>query len=122
MEAKVIIVSVVKSNKSSNNVFQVAISGQAKAEAFCKSAYKAMRFMFLLKKRTGLNISENCIAYLSNVIKQEQAAKAAALQQKVENLAESHSVDNVLAKAEEQKAEKPKRQRKSKKAAKTAAQ
>ena len=117
MEAKVIIISVQKSNKSDNMVYAVAITGEENPQGFCKSAYKAMRYAFLLKKQTGLNISENCLAYLSNVIKQEKASKAAEVQEKVEEFCESHSVDNVLAQksepqAEQPKEEKPKRQRK----------
>ena len=50
MEKREIIVSVVKSNQSDNNVWAVAITGDEQPSAHCKSAYKAMRFMFLLKK------------------------------------------------------------------------
>ena len=50
MEAKVIIVTEVKSNKSENNVWMVAITGEEQGKAYCKSPYKAMRFAFLLKK------------------------------------------------------------------------
>ncbi len=109
MEAKVIIVSSVKSNKSDNKVWAVAITGEQQPQAHCKSAYKAMRFAFLLKKRTGLNISENCLARLSQSIKEAKPAKADALQEIVKDFAESHSVDNILAKPEEpkKKARKP---------------
>ena len=58
MEAKYIIISIVKSNNSENNVWAVAITGEEKPEGFCKSAYKAMRFAFLLKKRTGVMIDD----------------------------------------------------------------
>ena len=53
MEAKVIIVSVVKSNKSENNVWAVGITGEEQEQAYCKSAWKAMKFAFLLKKQTA---------------------------------------------------------------------
>ena len=43
----------------------------------------AMRFAYLLKKRTGLNISENCLARLSQEIK-AVAVKPAQEQQKAE--------------------------------------
>ena len=43
MEAKVIIISVVKSNKSENNVWMVAITGEEQGKAYCKSPYKAMK-------------------------------------------------------------------------------
>lgn len=115
MEAKVIIVSSVKSNKSNHNVWAVAVTGEEQPTAFCKSAYKAMRFAFMLKKRTGFNISENCLSYLSFVIAKQKAKKAEAVQEVVEDFVEQHSVDNVLAQKPEPKAEqeeKPKKQRK----------
>ena len=86
MEAKVIIVSAQKSNKSENTVWAVAITGEEKAQAFCKSAYKAMRFAFMLKKRTGLNISDNCLSRLSKEIAGQKSAKAAEMQEKVQEV------------------------------------
>ena len=77
MESKVIIVSVVKSNKSENNVWAVAITGEEQMQAYCKSAYKAMRFAFLLKKQTGLYIEDDSLKSLSEVIAQQKAAQAA---------------------------------------------
>ena len=97
MEARVIIASAKKSNKSENTVWAVAITGEKKPQAYCKSAYKAMRFAYLLKKRTSLNISENCLARLSQEIAGQKAAKAAEVKEVVEEFIESHSVDNVLA-------------------------
>lgn len=81
MEAKVIIVSVVKSNKSENNVWAVGITGEEQEHAYCKSAWKAMKFAFLLKKQTGLYIEDASLHMLSEEIakqKAEAAAKAAA--------------------------------------------
>ena len=115
MEAKVIIVSSVKSNKSDNKVWAVAITGEEQPQAHCKSAYKAMRFAFLLKKRTGLNISDNCLTRLSQDIRKEKAEKAESVQEFAEEFAEQHSVENVLAQEQpkaEQAEEKPKKQRK----------
>ena len=112
MEAKVIIVSAQKSNKSENTVWAVAITGEENPQAYCKSAYKAMRFAFMLKKQTGLNISDNCLSRLSQEIAGQKAAKAAEIQEKVEEFCEEHSVDKVLALQPEPKAEQPKKQRK----------
>ena len=83
MEARVIIISAQKSNKSENTVWAVAVTGDHYPKAYCKSAYKTMRFAYLLKKRTGLNISENCLARLSQEIK-AVAVKPAQEQQKAE--------------------------------------
>lgn len=123
MEAKVIIASVARTTSENNKIWSVGIEGEAKPQAYCKSAYKAMRFCFLLKKRTGLNISDNCLTRLSHEVALQKAAVATerkeVLQERVEDFAESHSVNTVLAQAEEQK---PKKQRKpsAKKAEQTA--
>ena len=113
MEAKYIIVSIVKSNNSENNVWAVAITGEEKPEGYCKSAYKAMRFAFLLKKRTGVNIDDESLKSLSHEIA-EQKAKNAEAQEKLaevtQEFVESHSVDKVLE-------EKPKKARKPRKKA-----
>ena len=116
MKANLIIVSVVKSNKSDNNVWAVAITGEEQKQAYCKSAYKAMKFAFKLKKRTGFYIEELSLKSLSDEIARHKAAKAAAeagkekLAEVAQEFIESHSVDAVL----EQPAEeaKPKKQRK----------
>jgi hypothetical protein len=47
---------------------------------YCTSAYKAMRLAFLLKKRLGLNISDNCLARLS-----QEIAKAKDSASRVQN-------------------------------------
>lgn len=78
MEAKVIIVTVVKSNKSENNVWAVGITGEEQEQAFCKSPYKAMRFAFLLKKQTGFRIEDASLKSLSEEIARQKAAEAAA--------------------------------------------
>lgn len=113
MEAKYIIISIVKSNKSENNVWAVAITGVEKPEGFCKSAYKAMRFAFLLKKRTGIMIDDASLKSLSECIAEQKAKQAEAGQEKLAEVAqefiESHSVDAVLAESEPKKARKPRK-------------
>lgn len=111
METRVIIVSEKKSNKSDNTVWAVAIAGEEKPKAFCKSAYKAMRFAFLLKVQTGLNISDNCLCRLSFECAKRRAAIAADVQGKMEMVAESHRVENVLAQPEEKPAKKQRKPR-----------
>lgn len=58
-----------KTTKNSNNIWVVSISGQEEGRQFCKSAASALRYMFILKARTGANISQNCIERLSFEIK-----------------------------------------------------
>ncbi len=67
----------VKSNKSDNNVWAVAITGDEQPSAHCKSAYKAMRYMFLLKKQTGLYIATESLDRLSSEIALQKAEQAA---------------------------------------------
>ena len=122
MEAKVIIATVAKTTRENKKIWSVGIEGEEQPQAYCKSAYKAMRFCFLLKKRTeGASISEQCLVILSAEIKEEKAAMANKEgQEKIAEVAqefiEGHSVDNVLAQQPEQEPEaepeKPKKQRK----------
>ena len=108
MEAKVIIVSIVKSNKSENNVWAVGITGEEQEQAYCKSAWKAMKFAFLLKKQTGLYIEDDSLKMLSEEIARQKAAAAEA-----EQPAEQEAQPEVPAKVEHPEAEaKPKKARK----------
>jgi hypothetical protein len=111
MKANVIIVSVEKSNKSENNVWAVAITGEEQKQAYCKSARMAMRFAYLLKKRTGLYIEDLSMKLLSEEIARQKAAKAAA---EAEQPAEQEAQAEQPADAEQQpEAEaKPKKARK----------
>ena len=104
MEAKVILISVVKSNKSENNVWMVAITGEEQGKAYCKSPYKAMRFAFLLKKQTGYSIEDASLKALSEEIAKVKAASA-------------ESESEKPAEQEVQPEEKPKKQRKPRKKA-----
>ena len=123
MEARVIVATVAKTTRENNKIWMVAIEGEEQPQAYCKSAYKAMRFCFLLKKRSeNTNISEDCLKLLSAEIKEEKARMAnpegqEKLAEVAQEFIEEHSVDNVLAQQPEQvtvEVEKPKRQRKPK--------
>ena len=106
MEAKVIIVSVVKSNKSENNVWAVAITGEEQKQAYCKSAWKAMKFAFLLKKQTGLYIEDDSLKMLSEEIARQKAANAAA-EQPAEQEVQPEAEQQPEAEAKPKKARKP---------------
>lgn len=104
MEAKVIIATVAKTTRENNKIWSVGIEGEEQPAAFCKSAYKAMRFCFLLKKRTeGASIAENCLVLLSAEIKEEKAKKAEQ---------EAQEEQSEVSQQPEAEPEKPKRQRK----------
>ena len=116
-----ILVDNVRSNKSDNMVWAVYAQGNEQQTCYCKSPYAAMKMAFLLKKQTGLYISDICLTRLSLEIRKlkeaaltpEQKEAKEHFDEAVEQFVEEHSVDNVLAKADEEKA-KAKGKRKSK--------
>ena len=105
MEAKVIIVSVVKSNKSENNVWAVGITGEEQEQAYCKSAWKAMKFAFLLKKQTGFYIEDDSLKMLSEEIARQKTANAA--EQPAEQEVQPEAEQQPEAEAKPKKAHKP---------------
>ena len=115
MEKREIIASIVKSNNSDNNVWAVSITGDEQPSAHCKTAYKAMRFMFLLKKQTGLYIAAESLVQLSAEIAFRKAEQAAEKDPQGLNEATEPSVQ-----VDEPKP-KAKRKPRSKKSAETAA-
>lgn len=78
--SNVILAAKANSGKSTNNVWVVYTSDNSSDKMYCTSAYKAMRLAFLLKKRLGLNISDNCLARLS-----QEIAKAKDSASRVQN-------------------------------------
>lgn len=119
---KTIIASLVKSNRSENKVWAVSITGLPAPSAYCKSAYKAMQFMFMLKNRTGLTISDNCLSRLSAEIARTAQAKRPSVVAIAQSIAESHAVDTVLnAEPKKKSARRKPRTRKSSKSAATPA-
>ena len=113
MEKREIIASIVKSNNSDNNVWAVSITGDEQPSAHCKTAYKAMRFMFLLKKQTGLYIAAESLVQLSAEIAYRKAEQAADKDHQGVNEATEVQADEPKPKA--------KRKPRSKKSAETAA-
>ena len=62
-----------KISEATAHIWVVSISGDNTSRVYCKSPYKAMRYAFLLKKRTGLNISDNCLCRVSHEIARSKA-------------------------------------------------
>ena len=91
-----IVISSVQSNKSENMVWMVCIQGTEQGKNYCRNAYTAMKYAFILKERTGCPISENCLLRLSHEIMMVKKAKANKIQIIAEELAEKYSVNNVL--------------------------
>ena len=73
-----IVVNQAQSNKSENMVWVVSIEGQDDSRQFCKSARAAMKYMFLLKSRTGLYISKEGLQMLSAEIARLKNPEAVA--------------------------------------------
>lgn len=114
-EKKILAAAAGKVSKEGTSIWTVYVSGEEESKMYCKSALKAMRFAFILKKRTGLDISDSCMERLKQEIQLEKAAKAAAIEEVAKDIAVEHSVDKVLAekpKAAEQTADKPRKPRK----------
>ena len=66
-----------KISEATAHIWVVSISGDNASRVYCKSPYKAMRYAFLLKKRTGLNISDNCLCRVSHEIARSKAPTTA---------------------------------------------
>lgn len=93
----VILAAKANSGKSTSNVWVVYTSADSSDKMYCTSAYKAMRLAFLLKKRMGLNISDNCLARLSQEI--AKAKDSASRVQNTSSLECSAEAQPVLSKA-----------------------
>lgn len=102
-----IVVNQAQSNKSENMVWVVSIEGQDENRQYCKSARAAMKYMFLLKSRTGLYIAKEGLQMLSaEIAKQKQNPEGVAkIQEAAEAIAEAHDVNTILAQPAEEKAE-----------------
>lgn len=94
--SNVILAAKANSGKSTNNVWVVYTSYNSSDKMYCTSAYKAMRLAFLLKKRLGLNISDNCLARLSQEI--AKAKDSASRVQNTSSLECSAEAQPVLSK------------------------
>ena len=99
-----IVVNQAQSNKSENMVWVVSIEGQDDSRQFCKSARAAMKYMFLLKSRTGLYISKEGLQMLSAEIARLKNPEAVAkIQEHAEAIAEAYDVNRILAQPKEEK-------------------
>lgn len=123
-----IVVNQAQSNKSENMVWVVSIKGQDDSRQFCKSARAAMKYMFLLKSRTGLYISKEGLQMLSAEIARLKNPEAVAkIQEHAEAIAEAYDVNRILTQPKGEKeavveevAPKPKKRGRKPKAAKAA--
>ena len=114
---KFIIISAKKSYKYTW-VWVVGITGE-EPKGYCTSAYKAMRFAYLLKARTGINISENCLARLSQEIAFVKGERMKLANIERFNQAEDSKIEAVAAQQRKEMEQPPKKkQRKPRKSAK----
>lgn len=93
-----------KTFKNGKNGFMVNIQGEEALEAdrkmYFTEALKAMRYCFILKKQTGLNISEEAITLLSNAHKLAKAVAPATEQPTENGEAEQASTEEPAAQTE----------------------
>ncbi len=71
---KQITAQLVKSNASENLVWEIAITNSRSKKHYCKTARKAMSFLFILKKDKNLPIDYDSLRHLKNVIAKQKAA------------------------------------------------
>lgn len=100
-----IVVNQVQSNKSENMVWVVSIEGIEGSRQYCKSPRSAMKYMFLLKTRTGVRISKEGLQMLSaEIAKAKQNPEGVAkIQQAAEAIAEAHDINKMQSKPAEEK-------------------
>ena len=94
----IILVQQVLSNRSNAMVWAVYVQSkeQEQFKNYCKSAYTAMRYAFMLKDQTKTAISVNCLDRLSHQIRMEHRAKAEKIQEIAQELADKYSVNKIL--------------------------
>lgn len=72
----------VKSNASEFLVWEVSITNSRRKKHYCKNARKALGFLFILKKETGLAIEHDTMRHLKAIItKQNKSVNAATAAQ-----------------------------------------
>lgn len=105
-----IVVNQAQSNKSENMVWVVSIKGQEEGRQFCRSARAAMKYMFLLKKRTGFYIAKEGLQMLpEEIAKRRNPEGVAKIQEVAHEIAEAHDVNRILALPEEEEKAAPKK-------------
>ena len=72
-----IVAEMVQSNKSNNNVWFVHVTGSENPEHFgyCKKAYSALQFCFILKARTQLSIDDATLEQLKAYYAENEKGK-----------------------------------------------
>ena len=66
----------VKSNASEYLVWEVSITNSRKKKHYCKNARKALSYLFILKKETGLAIENDTMRHLKAIIATQRSAAA----------------------------------------------
>lgn len=81
----------------SKNLWVVSILGRNDIRKFCRSAYSAMKYMFLLQSLSAdLYISDNCLQRLSFEIALNRHAMARSIQLHVLEIARVYDMNRVL--------------------------
>ena len=79
------------------NLWVVSILENDSVRKYCKSAYSAMRYMFLLQSSSAdLYISDNCLQRLSFEIALNRRAMARSIQLHVLEIARVYDMNRVL--------------------------
>lgn len=112
MEKQVIVAEMVQSNKSENQVWFVHVTGSNSPEhmGYCKKAYSALQFCFILKARTQVSIDDATIEQLKAFYAEnEREARWAKINARKEAEAKAKQAEEEAPEAEQQEAEQPKK-------------
>ena len=84
-------------HSKNNNLWVVSILENDSVRKYCRSAYSAMRYMFLLQSTSvDLYISDNCLQRLSYEIALNRRALARRIQIHVLEIARVYDMNRVL--------------------------
>lgn len=74
MEQKLfILVKTEKSNRSENNVW--VVSTRSYKKKYCRNAFTALRYAFILKKQTGRRIADDAFQTLIGAVRQRKMSR-----------------------------------------------
>ncbi len=112
MKNQAIVAEFVKSNNSDNMVWHVYVteSDSPEQQGFCKKAYSALQFCFILKARTGVAINNDTVQMLKKYYAEnEREARWARIQAQKEAEAKAEQPAEEAPEQEQPKEEQPKK-------------
>lgn len=75
---KQITAQLVKSNVSEYLVWEISVTNSRRKKHYCKTARKALGYIFILKKDSGLPIEQDTLRHLKAILAKQRAAAGTA--------------------------------------------